>query len=67
MRELRSHTVWNIWALISGTSRKVGEKGKMKTCAQRNGIIKKTKEFNQAYVRTGTYKVLRMVMVPGIV
>ena len=40
-------------------------KGKRKECAQRIGIIKKTKELRKAHVKTGTTSVLRMGVVPG--
>ena len=52
---------------VRNQTKKLGKKetGKGKTCEQRIAIIKKTKEFRKAYMRTGTNNVLRMGVVPG--
>ena len=68
MQELGSQILQSIWESVSEIRRKnLGnkEKGNREVCAQRIGIIKKTKEFGKEYTRTGTNKVLRMVVVPG--
>ena len=52
--EIRNQTI--MWETKEGTR---------KSCAQRIGIIKKTKELGKACMRTGTNTVLRMEVVPG--
>ena len=57
---------WDIWDLISRTESWERRKGtKKKTCVQRIGIIKKTKGFRMACMRTFTNKVSHMGVVPG--